>query len=84
MKWIRSTRSNPIQIRKLRSESSPIHVEQAESDPIQSSPEMLGIWRLQVAKQFILQQRYRDKPMTMDIFRQCLLKIFHIEKTNAY
>ena len=37
-----------------------------------------------VAKQFILQQRYRDKPMTMDIFRQYLLKMFHIEKTNAY
>lgn len=37
-----------------------------------------------VAKQFILQQRYRDKPMTIDIFRQYLLKMFHIEKTNAY
>ena len=37
-----------------------------------------------VAKQLVLQQRYRDGAMTVIMFRQHLLKTFNIEKMNAY
>ena len=39
---------------------------------------------LLVAKQFILRQRCQDGAITVDIFRHHLVKMFNIEKTNAY
>ena len=39
---------------------------------------------LLVAKQFILRQRCQVGAITVDIFRHHLVKMFNIEKTNAY
>ena len=46
--------SKPIQIQMLLSESSPIQVEQAGSEPIQSSPEMLCICELERTLEWLL------------------------------
>ena len=37
-----------------------------------------------VAKQFIVEQRYRDGLFDVSLFRAAVLKIFLMEKCNAY
>ena len=82
MKWIHSTRSNPIQVHKPRSESSSIHVEQAGSKPIQSSPEMLCIWGFESLYDDFQCTRIERLPANLTVI--CVTILFSFQKIHSW